>query len=527
MKTLKSFADWRTEIGFHPIDGKGLAEILELSQPPFPRNRQFVQLKYIESYAKQIECKSIAVEEMYIDRDHIEDHSAFYSRSFFPYAHTCRRVHFFTLESDGVKKEFAKIVEVARKGYKRYKDACKKLSDEIYLGFSVIKPLSGCPVGRTVLKCYPEQSSTPGHTRLFPCTKNYDVHLLGVELSVKGLAFQQQDEGVSACATTALWSAMQKLRDIEEVAAASPAQITILASQYALPLGRSMPSEGLEINQMCQAIQSLGGSPNIIKADNFENARAQIYSAALAGFAPVLIIKRGQQESHAVTVAGMKLKQRTMNLDINGIDDKAGDLIALYIHDDRNGPYVKAQLEKLGTGLQLKMEFKECVPVKAPEEWQLTHILVPTHPKIRLSFTAMRKVALDIVNDFEALRRGVKQITNTTDPITYEVQIVRAHKYIEKFICDGGNVVEFYSRVPLPRYLGVVTIQSQQIGKFELLIDSTSTPRNIHCLGLVERGVGFFSAEEITFLVGQYQCNHIAVNQSAGVATPKRAAVRN
>ena len=44
------------------------------------------------------------VEEHYIDRDHMEDHSVFYSRNLYPYSNFCRRVHFFTIaaRSSGV-----------------------------------------------------------------------------------------------------------------------------------------------------------------------------------------------------------------------------------------------------------------------------------------------------------------------------------------------------------------------------------------------------------------------------------------
>jgi len=37
------------------------------------------------------------VEQHYIDRDHIEDHSVFYSKSLYPYPNFCCRVHFFSL----------------------------------------------------------------------------------------------------------------------------------------------------------------------------------------------------------------------------------------------------------------------------------------------------------------------------------------------------------------------------------------------------------------------------------------------
>ena len=78
-----------------------------------------------------------------------------------------------------------------------------------YLGFMVIKPLPGSPIGRTVLRTF-ERDAPRGGRREFTAIRRYTVSLAGLSLSVRGLAFQQQDQGVSACATTALWSALQR-----------------------------------------------------------------------------------------------------------------------------------------------------------------------------------------------------------------------------------------------------------------------------------------------------------------------------
>ena len=178
---------------------------------------------------------------------------------------------------------------------------------------------------------------------------DYSVHLLGVELTVRGLGFQQQDQGVSACATTAIWSSLQKLRDFEDVAAATPAEITANASRFALPFGRSLPSEGLSLNQMCQGIHALGISPNLFESRKL-SARAQlIFTAAKSGIALILIIRSLKNSRHAVAAAGIKLAKEhkvTIVAGANAIDDMSGDLLGVYIHDDRLGPYVTTQFEE-------------------------------------------------------------------------------------------------------------------------------------------------------------------------------------
>jgi hypothetical protein len=284
------------EVAFYRLDEVSLESRLNLHAPPFGAAKDpFRQLRYIEKYIRDLGGRSIAIERVYIDRDYIEDHSIFYARNFYPYSNFCRRVHFFTIEDEDVQNQLTELLSLVHSTSERdYRDAYEEFSDRAYLGFTVVKPLDGCPVGRTVLRSYPKlPQNGVDYYRDFRPTRRYTPHFMGVELTVHGLGFQQQDTGVSACATTALWSALQKIRDFEDVAAATPAQITTLASQHSLPFGRTMPSEGLSVNQMCQAIQALGLSPNLFKTTRLDMARGIIHAAVMSEMAPILILKIG------------------------------------------------------------------------------------------------------------------------------------------------------------------------------------------------------------------------------------------
>jgi hypothetical protein len=266
----------KQDIIFESLNDKTLAGILNLPLPIFEQDDPYRQLRYVEHYVrdKNLAAKSVVVENHYIDRDYMEDHSVFYSKNLAPLPNFCRRVHFFRSDPDSARAALKRLLNL--KSRDKFREQCDQFSKDQYLGFTVIKPLDGCPVGKTVLHLYPERSDT-GLRRCFSCACDYVVHLLGVPLKISGLAFQQQDLGVSACATTALWSALQRTRAMEEGGPATPAQITIRASQYTLPFGRSMPSEGLSLDQMCQAIHSLGYAPNLIRADAASEARGVIY----------------------------------------------------------------------------------------------------------------------------------------------------------------------------------------------------------------------------------------------------------
>ena len=156
-----------------------------------------------------------------------------------------------------------------------------------YLGFMVIKPLPGSPIGRTVLRTF-DRDVPGGQRREFTAIRRYTVSLAGLSLSVRGLAFQQQDQGVSACATTALWSALQRTAPLEHLSSPTPAQITEAASRYMLLGGRALPSEGLHFDQLCEAVRATGLAPVLLTSISPREDRAHMATYLRSGL-PVLL----------------------------------------------------------------------------------------------------------------------------------------------------------------------------------------------------------------------------------------------
>jgi hypothetical protein len=483
-------ADNRQAIEFYAFASKTLAELLELEVPPFARTKMpFRQLQYVEDYVKALDCATVVVERHYIDRDHIEDHGAFYSRNFISYPNYCSRLHFFSLEVADLKQRMRAAVEVGGSGPTAYKGACEALSAAGYLGWSVVKPLHGCPVGRTILRTFDAKGDKC--KRAFPCVRRHRAHLMGVELVVEGLPFQQQDTGVSACATTAIWAALHHFRGFEEVAAATPAQITSIASRYSLPFGRSMPSEGLSVEQMCQAIQGMGVAPHLHRAMDFSTAQSILYSATMSGMASILIIKRHgetEMERHAVTVAGIKLSEPFEPHASDEILEQSMQLIGAYVHDDRLGPYVSTSFENSKDGALLR--YLPRGVLKDEERWIVTHILIPVHSKIRLSFGGLREVAMEIAKLIQYYFDREHKIK--TPEMTLEATILRGYGYVEELLFEkngfgAAEVERFCSEVSLPRYVGRVRTRSPLIGTLDVLVDTTGTLRNLHCAAIVCR----------------------------------------
>ena len=489
--------------------GRRLQDILGLPSPPLYQPHTYRQLHYVEQYVceKSLGCKCVVIEDHYVDRDHIGDHSVFYSKSLSTFTNYCRRVHFFRSTPEEVRLGLQRIL--AAKTAQSFREQSVAFSTDTYLGFCVIKPLDGCPVGRTVLHLYPEVSPD-GLGRRFDCTCWYEAHLIGVPLRVRGLAFQQQDFGVSACATTAVWSALQRSRAMEGGDPATPAEITIRASKFALPFGRLMPAEGLSVAQMCQAIHSFGYSPNLMRADHIDEAKGVIYSAIASGIAPVLVLMRGE-DNHAVTVAGMKVaKQHSTRSRAGVVADVASDLLSVYIHDDRYGPYLKADLKSSSGRTQLEFRLRE---TGRSERWSLTHVLAPVHSKVRLSFAELQRVAFHLASSIGAHKEALGMVTSL---IEVKYVTMRSHAYVESNIGDedglpGELLGKLCSSVAMPRYVGVVTLKSEGLDAIEAFIDTTSTERNLNVVALLRRSRRKPNTVVLLELLGKmYGCAHFA-----------------
>lgn len=494
--------------GIFPFnDETDLPTFLALVPPPYSADDRYRQLRYLKKYVLQLGCRCVLVEEHYIDRDFMEDYSVFYSRNLEPLPNHCRRVHFFSVSPDELEKrvdELFRQLETEKDTVLRersYRRRCRQFSSDCYLGFSVIKPLNGTPVGRTVLRNY-EANADDGGLRRFDSTRQYVVHALGIELTVRGLGFQQQDVGVSACATTAIWSCMQKAIEHDAMPVATPAKITSMAGQYSMPHGRMMPSEGLSLDQMCQAIRASGMSPYVAACESLSAARFYLFVAIASGFAPILVLQM-QNRGHAITATGMKLTDDVKQQLIGSVWDSSSTVGYLYVHDDRLGPSISARLsgEAKGSKESVRLELEDSDGQRS--SWVLSHVLLALYPKIRLSIADLRRI-------WGMLAKHLLE-NHTGSVLRTEVWITRGHRYIEAMLMDDSRLSHHYVRRlashRLSRYVGVIRLHHDNDDWFvDLLVDVTSTYHNLHFVGVVAsnsadltlaRGLASFSRCEV------------------------------
>lgn len=343
---------------------------------------------YFEEYFRVVDARTIVVEKDYIDHDYLEDYSAYYVKCFQHYRRECTRLHFFKKAFSA--GQFERLLGGAG-------DLSVKELEEGggYLGFIVLKPLPQSIIGRTCLTQYP----TDGR-RQYPATRDYTVHLYGIELRVNTLAFQEQDSVASACATSAIWSALQATSKLYQHYLPSPVEITKAATTNQPLRSRAFPNDGLTAEQMAHAIRSVGLEPLHVQPENLFILKALVYGYLRAGI-PALLIHRlvgvqvdGSTEeigNHAVAVTGYSLPPTA-----SGSSHFTSDRIdRLYVHDDQVGPFARMTPGTdaygrlcLSTSWGLHGSYSE---VRA----EPYAVLMPLYNKIRIPF---QDVYEDIVN---------------------------------------------------------------------------------------------------------------------------------
>ena len=310
-----------------------------------PRTRQTL---YLERYISELKAKIVLREPKYFDRDYLAEFASFYSVSSKGYPNICERLHFFS------EKISRRTLIAASGGSPR---ALKRLQGA-YLGFIVKRPIPAAPLGRTVLKWYPDKfaKTTP---RVPASSRKNFVHIAGVELYVEGLAWQQQDSGVGACATVSLWSMLQSSAFDDHHAIPTTVDITQAAHKRHSFGTRMFPSKGLNIIQVYEVINERDLVPLITEGDvkdthgrtiGFSKSRFTSTCAAFirSGY-PVLIVGRlstssGEGGEHAICNVGFR--SHIPSTGDPSIPDLAeSNIEILYVHDDNLGPNVRVRID--------------------------------------------------------------------------------------------------------------------------------------------------------------------------------------
>lgn len=293
------------------------------------------QTRYLRCYLHDLSARSLVIEPNYFDRDYLSEFAAFYATSSAGHRNICQRVHYFSI--DVTHAMFVSAL--------RGEEGVRTKVQEAYLGHVVIRPILGAPIGRTVLRTYPdEQGRTP---RMMQAFRTYKAHIAGLTLTVEGLAWQQQDEAVGSCATVALWSMLHSSAFDEHHAIPTTATITALGHSSA-PTGlRTYPDSGLQLPQVLGVIKEQGLAPLLVKGDLEHQQFSRVLFCTLLGSLlrsgyPVLVSGfldaegMDQPEMHSVCVVGFRsTAPASVDDGTWQLDDQ--NLKHIYIHDDNLG----------------------------------------------------------------------------------------------------------------------------------------------------------------------------------------------
>lgn len=422
---------------------------------------------YLRCYLEYLKASTIVIESQYIDKDYLEDFAAYYVRCFQSYERYSRRLHFFA--TDFAKELFVSFVRGVST------DEEERAFRDSYLGFIVARPLPDAIIGRTVLRTYPSDSGRRNYT----CTKPYSSNLFGVDLPVQSLAFQEQDTVVAACATVSLWCSFQKTGELFNTPIPTPAVITNAANQAIHP-SRSIPSHGLVVMQICDAIKHFGLEPEVIGINETVPLISLIYGYLKMGIPVILGADVDGIGLHALTLVGYSLqKEQVLSREVaegsTYIPMIGLRIDAFYAHDDQIGPFsrvrvVPAIAEDAGAPFCLESSWvNSATGEKRPLKPRV--LIVPVYHKIRITFLEVQKW----------LTRITALLTAVLEELEWDLHLTTTNEY-KKSLRQNKAPLEKLEELlfkPHPRFIwrAVATHGSEPV--LELLADATDMDRSL------------------------------------------------
>jgi hypothetical protein len=442
----------------------------------FPDILKKPQLNYIYHYLKELGAKSVLLEREYLDKDYLEDFSRYYVKCFKNSGHKCARLHFFDSEINHTS-----FNEILKKGSSSKKYEALRKS---YLGFIVIKPLQETFIGKTCLKQWP--SLLPHSPDEKKClSRQYTVNLFGIDLEVESVAFQEQDKVISACATTAIYTALHGCSWQNEKQIPSSSEITINAINHTLGSSNGFPNKGLTNEQILRALDIAGfryhkeAVDQVNASELFDTVRCYIDSnVPIILAAQINYLDNSKKGDHAITILGYA--------------KEAGNL-SFYVHDDRLGPFAKAKIKEVGGKLQLVLQGKN-----SDGEWLPPHeivipstIIIPTQKKVRIPYSLPMNTCRLIIETYEGWLLEPENVSlqkKYSNAVTYSLRLyqlseIRRHILDYKYASsqnDLNKVYEDKAHFLTKSYARFQWVASFYMGRkkaFKLLFDATDIPQ--------------------------------------------------
>lgn len=467
-----------------------LAEALsnDYIRPTQVKSRKSKYLRYFTDYLGEdgLKAKTMVIEYNYISKSYLNDYASYYSLCYKSYGRVAKRIHFFAVPF-GLRTFNSAISNPNSPSNRIWED---------YLGYIVAKPLPDAVIGPTLLKTY---ENSNGLERFY-CTRKYHLNVFGKKLAIQSLAFQEQDTIVSACATTAIWSAFHKTIKLFQTSVPNPSEITKSAGNLYFNSGRSFPNHGLDLYQIGKAIENNGLVSELRNREKqiqeLNWLKPFIYSYLKAGIPVLLGIEIQNVGLHLITLTGYREPIWKAPKSATKISVLAENVIKFYAHDDQMGPFSKLEFSGDGnypvrTAWPINQNYKNRRNAKVKS------VIVPVHPKIRISFE-------DIYTKIKLANLLFKSLVTGSSLIYWDIYLDFSNNY--KMLMRDSD--EYPRRVKrkmqlsvLPKHIWIAKAYVDQRLLLELIFDSTDIARGFYCLALnfYDEPSGAFFAQVLKF----------------------------
>ncbi len=434
------------------------------------------QYEYLQSYLRgDARARTLVIEKPYVDRHYLEEYGAYYFSALRNGGSTTTRIHFFSEAFDR-----AMLGDWIRQAASGDPTKLREVQDRLehsYLGFMTVRPIPSAPIGRTILRPYEDK---PARSYI-PSEGGHPVHLMGLRLTARGLPFQQQEQAVGACATTALWSAMSRVARADGGRGPTPYAVTQAATRYYLQ-DRTLPAVGgLELAQLTTAVRELGYAPFVLKpAGKHATFVLSLKCYLRSGIPAVLVVEDASGGYHAVTASGYRLGDDEEPAADEGDELRSKGISRLYIHDDRFGPYVRMKInpppDQHGDTVLERVGPRAGDPVRGAGG-KICYALFPLYPKLRLTAPELIDLGLDMLPVVRSILSGEERAR-----LNAELFFMHGGRYQQQLLSlglpDPKRVERFLTGVALSRYVGIIRFQLDDAALVDIICDTTDINRD-------------------------------------------------
>lgn len=362
------------------------------------------RIQYLDEYLKNIDVKTVIIEHEYVDRNFIDDYCGYYARSFRDHPKKCVRLLFFSSRFEDTDLKGSVLDNGMEELKVRIKDS--------FLGYIVLRPIPGAHLGKVCLTTYPRENDK---NIVFPLCKPYHAHFMGMTLTVPTVAFQEQDNIISACATSALWSAFHCIKGKVPDDVPSPYKITDIARRVFVESSPgNVIDKGLMPPQMAAVIYDSGLTPLLSGYISKSVLKAIVRAYLNVGIPVILGFTLAYEDetrphknsigyiigNHAVTVNGYRLaddiippafsddnpqvcNQKEKDVELHLLSSRIEEF---YAHDDQIGPFASME-DRSEYWERLETRWNHYRDPEDKVDASINIVLIPCLNKIRIRFS--------------------------------------------------------------------------------------------------------------------------------------------